>query len=447
MIHMIIVTLLEGERFVTHKTFVIDTNVLLYDTEAIEKFPRHHVIVPITVLEELDKMKRLPNELGKNSRTVIRFLDSLKSKGKGNLHTGVKLENGSTVRIQLEVKTDYQYNFALTINDNRIIMAALLLQERGEKVVFVSKDLGARIKAEAVGIEAEDYENLKYDYESVYKGLNRIELPKHEIDVFYKDGKIPVLGLQCFPNEYFVMTSPENSSAVGKYDQQYQGIESLMKTNNIWGIKPRNVEQRCAMDLLLRDEIKLATLMGPAGTGKTLLALACGLRKVFDEAAYTRILVSRPIVPLGRDIGYLPGTKEEKLFHWMQPIYDNLEFLCASTGSETSETLKWVMDSKKIEMEAVTYIRGRSLPKIYIIIDEAQNLTPHEIKTIISRAGEGTKVVLAGDPTQIDNPYLDKDSNGLTYAVGKFRDHRIYGHIFLDKTERSELAALAAEIL
>ena len=197
----------------------------------------------------------------------------------------------------------------------------------------------------------------------------------------------------------------------------------------------------------MRDDIKLVTLIGQAGTGKTLLALACGMRKVFDENLYSRILVSRPVVPLGRDIGYLPGTKEEKLFNWMQPIYDNLEFLCDSSGSERSETLQWVMESKKIEMEAVTYIRGRSLPKMYIIIDEAQNLTPHEVKTIISRAGEGTKVILTGDPTQIDNPYLDKDSNGLTYTVGKFSDKKIYGHIVLEKTERSELAALAAEIL
>ena len=244
-----------------------------------------------------------------------------------------------------------------------------------------------------------------------------------------------------------VLTSPENSTAVCKFDYLRRELVPLLKISNIWGIKPRNVEQRCALDLLLRDEVKLVTLIGQAGTGKTLLALAIALRKVFDENSYTRILVTRPVVPLGRDIGYLPGTKEEKLATWMQPIFDNLEFLCDSSGNEPSETLRWVMESKKIEMEAVTYIRGRSLPKMYIIIDEAQNLTPHEIKTIISRAGEGTKVILTGDPTQIDNPYLDKDSNGLTYAVGKFSDHRIYGNIFPEKTERSELAALAAEIL
>lgn len=432
----------------SNKTFVLDTNVLLHDPESLTKFPRNFVVVPVTVLEELDKMKRLPNELGKNSRAVIRFMDSLKKIGQGNLHTGVKIENGATIRIQVEFKTDYDRSFALNINDNRIIMAAYYLQEQGNKVVFVSKDFNARIKAEAIGIEAEDYENLKYSYESLYRGIQKLDVTKHEIDTFYKDGALPFKPpSELRPNEYCVLTSPENSSAVGKYDVKNQQFESLLKFQHVWGIKPRNVEQRCAMDLLLRDDIKLVTLVGPAGTGKTLLALACGMRKVFDETSYGRILVSRPIVPLGRDIGYLPGTKEEKLFHWMQPIYDNLEYLCESSGTQTSETLQWVMDSKKIEMEAVTYIRGRSLPKMYFIIDEAQNLTPHEVKTIISRAGEGTKVILAGDPTQIDNPYLDKDSNGLTFTVNLFRDYKIFGHIFLEKTERSELAALAADIM
>ena len=431
----------------TNKTFVIDTNVLLYDAEAITKFPKNTVVIPVTVLEELDKMKRLPNDLGKNSRAVFRFLDSLAALGKGNLHTGVELENGSTVKILLEIKTDYQYNFSLAINDNRIILAAFLLHERGEKVVFVSKDFAARIKAEAIGLEAEDYKSLKYSFETMYPGIRKIELDKHQIDTFYKDSALTLPNLDCKPNEYLVMTSPEHSSGVGKYDAAKNQIEPLLKTTNLWGIKPRNVEQRCAVDVLMRDEIKLVTLIGQAGTGKTLLALACGLRKVFEEGTYSRILVSRPVVPLGRDIGYLPGTKEEKLYHWMQAIYDNLEFLCDSSGNEPNETLRWVMESKKIEMEAVTYIRGRSLPKMFIIVDEAQNLTPHEVKTIISRAGEGTKVILTGDPTQIDNPYLDKDSNGLTYAVGRFMDQKIFGNIFLDKTERSELAALAAEVL
>ncbi|MGZ3733264.1 MAG: PhoH family protein, partial [Parachlamydiaceae bacterium] len=407
----------------------------------------HHVIIPVTVLEELDKMKRLPNDLGRNSRAVFRFLDSLNNREAGDLHHGVILENESDVRIQLEIKRDYTFDFPLTINDNRIIMAAYLLKEQGKEVIFVSKDFAARLKAEAVGIEAQDYKNLKYDYEALYRGIKHVEIPKHDIDLFYKDGSLSLKDFEFRPNEYCILTSPEHSSAIGKWNAQNQAIEPLLKFNNLWGIKPRNVEQKCATDLLLRDDIRLVTLIGQAGTGKTLLALACGMKKVFDEGLYTRILVSRPVIPLGRDIGYLPGTKEEKLFNWMQPIFDNLEYLCGASGPEGNETLKWVMESKKIEMEAVTYIRGRSLPKMFIIVDEAQNLTPHEVKTIISRAGEGTKVILTGDPTQIDNPYLDKDSNGLTYVIGRFADQGIYGNVFLDKTERSELAALAAKIL
>lgn len=326
-------------------------------------------------------------------------------------------------------------------------MAALFLADQGNSVVFVSKDFAARVKAEAIGLESQDYENLKVSYDSIYKGIQKIERPKNEIDAFYKDGYMQFAKDDFFANEYCIMTSPEQSSAVGRFDSHHARVEPLLNINKIWGLQPRNVEQRCAMDALLRDDIKLVTLMGQAGTGKTLLALACALRKVFDEGIYTRILVSRPIVPLGRDIGYLPGTKEEKLFNWMQPIYDNLEYLCSSTGGESNDTLQWVMESDKIEMEAVTYIRGRSLPKMFIIVDEAQNLTPHEAKTIISRAGEGTKIVLTGDATQIDNPYLDKDSNGLTYTVGKFLGQPIYSQIFLDKTERSALAALATEVM
>ena len=431
------------------KTFIIDTNVLLYDPEAIFRFGDNNVIIPVTVLEELDRLKRVPGDLGKNSRAVVRILDSLKGRGEGNLHTGVAIIGGSTIRVVAEYsKKAENFTLSLDVPDNRIILAAFQQKMNGDRVVFVSKDLAARVKAESVGIESEDYENLKVAYESLSKGIQRLEVEKRDIDTFYKDGCVSLDGRFNFShNEYCVLTSPENSSAVGIYNSRLNQIEHLLKVTHIWGIKPKNVEQRCAIDLLMRDDVKLICLTGQAGTGKTLLALATGLRKVFDESQFSKILVSRPIVPLGRDIGYLPGSKEEKLYHWMQPIYDNLEYLCDSLGNEPSETLKWVMDSKKVEMEAVTYIRGRSLPKMFIIIDEAQNLTPHEVKTIISRAGEGTKVVLAGDPSQIDNPYLDKDSNGLTYTISRFSNQPIFGHILLEKTERSELAALAADIM
>lgn len=427
-----------------NKTFVLDTNVLLHDPEAFLKFDRNEVIIPVTVLEELDKMKRLPSELGRNSRAVFRTLDSLHTLGEGNLHSGVMLANGSHVRIAIDSKLEAEHAFS-SINDNRIIFTAYAMQKLGRNVIFVSKDFAARIKAEAIGLEAQDYENLKFAYDKIYRGIRNIELSKHDIDVFYKDGWVDAKIPDTKPNEYFIMTSPEHSSAVGKYDPVKHQIEPLIKTAPIWGIKAKNVEQKCAIDLLLRDDIKLVALVGQAGTGKTLLALACALKKVFDENVYTRILVSRPVVPLGRDIGYLPGTKEEKLFNWMQPIHDNLELLCDSTGTEPNDTLRFVMS--KIEMEAVTYIRGRSLQRKFIIVDESQNLTPHEMKTIVSRAGEGTKIVLTGDPTQIDNPYLDENSNGLTYLIGKFSEQQLFGHVFFTKTERSELAGLAASLL
>lgn len=438
---------------VARKTFVIDTNVLLHDPDSIKKFENSNVVIPLAVLEELDSMKRLSDELGKNARHVMRYIDSLKLNRKsGDLNTGVEIENGIKIRIHVESKLPEKKSFPLPLdrNTNKILMVAFQIKEMGETVVFVSKDFVTRVKAEAIGLEAEDYENLKFSYDQIYKGYRKIDVPKRDIDIFYKDGSISVDAKDFAPNEYCVLSCPEQASAVCKFNKATQKLEPLIKlTRDIWGIHPLNVEQKCAIDLLLRDDVNLVSLIGPAGTGKTLLALAVGLRKVFDEGVYTKILVSRPIIPLGKDIGYLPGTKEEKLYHWMQPIYDNLEFLCQSTTGEHNRTdaQQWILDSKKLEMEAVTYIRGRSLPKMYMIIDEAQNLTPHEVKTIISRAGKGTKVVLTGDPTQIDNPYLDKDSNALTFVVGKMKDYPVYGNVFLERTERSELAALAAEIL
>jgi len=438
---------------VKRKTFVIDTNVLLHDPNAISKFKGNDVVIPIAVLEELDAMKRSTDELGKNARHVLRYIDSLKEKAAGDLHSGVKIENEIVIRIAIETKNGDKRAFPLPTDrgNNKILMTAFHLSEGGQRVVLVSKDFVMRVKAEALGLEAEDYQNLKFSYDHIYKGFRKIEVEKRDIDLFLKDGHLKLDGINDFaPNEYCLLTSPEQSNAVCKYNRKSQRMEPLLKiSRDVWGINPLNVEQKCALDLLLRDDIKLVSLIGQAGTGKTMMALAAGLRKVFDEGVYSKILVSRPVMPLGKDIGYLPGSKEEKLFHWMQPIFDNLEYLCqyATGQANGAETQKWIMESKKIEMEAVTYIRGRSLPKMFIIIDEAQNLTPHEVKTIISRAGHGTKVVLTGDPTQIDNPYLDKDSNALTYVIGKFKDCPIFGHVFLERTERSELAAIAADIL
>ena len=440
------------EKKVARKTFVIDTNVLIHDPAAIQRFQNNDVVIPLTVLEELDGLKKHSDEVGKNSREVIRYIDSLKAEKSGDFHKGIEIPEGPRVRIYLDAKPERVEGFPLPLDrsSNKFLLVAYLLKVAGESIVIVSKDFVTRVKAEAMNLESEDYENLKASYEEIYKGLRKINVQKRDVDLFYKDGIVPSTEKDFRPNEYVHLASPENSSAVCKYSEKAKKLESLLPMQrDIWGIQPLNIEQRCAMDLLMRDDIHLVTLIGPAGTGKTLMALACGMRKVFDENVYSRILISRPIVPLGKDIGYLPGTKEEKLYHWMQPIYDNLEFLCSTTSGEGNgaATLEFIMESKKIEMEAVTYIRGRSLPKMYMIIDEAQNLTPHEVKTIISRAGKGTKVILTGDATQIDNPYLDKDSNGLTYIVNRFKHHKIYGHMFLERTERSELASIAAELL
>lgn len=440
------------ERKVMKKTFIIDTNVLVHDPAAITKFKDNNVVITLSVLEELDGLKRHNDEVGRNAREVIRYIDSIKTDEPGDLGNGVTIPEGPKVRVHLDVRPEKVTNFPLSLDrqSNRLLLAAFSFKELNEHVVIVSKDFVTRVKAEAMGLESEDYENLKAPYAEIYKGFRQIETAKREIDLFFKDGVLPMPEAGFRPNEYAHLTSPENSSAICKYSDRLKKLEPLLPVpRNIWGIQPINMEQRCAVDLLMRDDIHLVTLIGAAGTGKTLLALACGMKKVFDDNVYSRILVSRPIMPLGKDIGYLPGTKDEKLAHWMQPIFDNLEFLCATTNGEANaqSTMQFVMDSKKLEMEAVTYIRGRSLPKMYIIIDEAQNLTPHEVKTIISRAGKGTKVILTGDPSQIDNPYLDKDSNGLTYCVNRFKNQRIFGHVLLDKTERSELAAIAAEIL
>ena len=439
-------------------TYVLDTNVLLHDPEAIERFVDNDVVIPLAVLEELDKLKKFSDLLGKNARQVIRYIDSLIKDA--NLNVGIKLAGGIALRIVVDLKKGDHKAFPLALDKskNKLLLVSHHLQEEGENVVIVSKDFVMRVKAMAIGIEAQDYESLKEPLDTLYRGLIQKDLDKSSLDKFLVEGTVEFEEDRSFhPNEYCHLTSKseeedvEDTTVLAKFDkktQVFKAIEPLRR--DIWGIRPLNVEQQCALDLLMNDNIKLVTMIGKAGTGKTLLALANGMRKIFDDGIYSRMLITRPIMPLGKDIGYLPGSKEEKLYHWMQPIFDNLKFLCEETsGGEDvgQETKKWILESDKIEMEAVTYIRGRSLAKMYIIIDEAQNLTPHEVKTIISRAGHGTKIVLTGDPSQIDNPYLDKDSNALTYIVNRFKGHPIYGHMYLHTTERSELSALAAELL
>jgi PhoH-like ATPase len=433
------------------KTYVIDTDVLLHDPNSLKRFEDNDVVIPLIVLEELDLLKHKTTEHGKNAKEIVQFIDSIKTKT-GNFNEGITLIEGPRIKIFLDHKNIKVKDFPLPLdrNSNKILSIAYNLKAEGKRVVFVSKDLISRVKAEAMQLESQDYECLKVVHQKIYKGIRTLQTEKKDIDLFYKEGSIEKLNEFFMPNEYCVLKSEQRSSAICKFNFHSKKLEPLLDyKKSIWGVSPLNVEQRCAIDLLLRDDIKLVSLVGPAGSGKTLLALACGMKKTFDESVYSKILISRPIIPLGKDIGFLPGTKEEKLFHWMQPIYDNLEVLCRFSSGEMNDKsiYDWVLESNKIEMEAVTYIRGRTLPNLYMIIDEAQNLTPHEVKTIISRAGKGTKVILTGDPTQIDNPSLNQSSNGLSYVVSKFQNQKLFGHVYLDKTERSDLAKIACDIM
>ncbi|MFH1673700.1 MAG: PhoH family protein [Pseudomonadota bacterium] len=434
------------------KQFVLDTNVLLHTSDCIHSFGDNEVILPIEVIEELDNFKRSADEKGRNARQVIRSLDRLRTKGK--LGEGVPLENGGTLRIVIH--EDLRRNMeglSSDIVDNRIIWTAYYFKKNGNKrVIFVSKDINARIKADALGLEVMDFEKQKINFDEVYSGWYSIQLPSKEIDRFYESRVLPTRSEWELHHNQFVRLEDETNpkhSALGKYLAPMEKIVPLFhQKSRPWGIQARNMEQHFAIELLLCDDIQLVTLLGSAGTGKTLLALACGITKVVEERIYAKLLVSRPIIPFGRDIGYLPGDKEEKMKNWMQPIFDNLHFLADSHGENSGGTVDYLLQGKKLlELEALTYIRGRSIPRQYIIVDEAQNLTPHEIKTIISRAGEGTKMVLTGDPYQIDSPYLDSSSNGLSYAVERMKGQKMFGHITLSHSERSELASVAAKIL
>lgn len=435
------------------KYFVLDTNVLLHNADSLTSFSDNHVILPMTVIEELDKFKRQNDELGRNARSVIRHLDRLRMQG--TLKDGVKMDNGGTLAITVEYKDMPGALLDMKIPDNRILAVANSLHEKGETVIFVSKDINARLKADALGIDVMDFEKQKCNIDDLYTGWRSVTVPGEVIDRFHKE-KSPqkTEGFEFYPNEFILLQDEANPkhSGLGRALDKSHLIHLNPSNEHAWNVGPRSKEQRMALELLLDPDVNLVTLIGQAGTGKTLLALAAGLECVVHRGSQEKLLVSRPLIPMGKDIGYLPGTKDEKLLLWMQPIFDNLTYLMRHDRSPeddgtVQQKINKLLKDQIVELEALTYIRGRSIPRQYVIIDEAQNLTPHEVKTIISRAGENTKMVFTGDPQQIDNPYLDSSSNGLSYAVERLKGHGIFGHVTLSKSERSPLSAIAADLL
>ncbi|TLM67229.1 MAG: PhoH family protein [Deltaproteobacteria bacterium] len=436
------------------KVYVLDTNVLLHDPQALFRFEENDLVIPMTVIEEVDRFKKDLSEIGRNARQLSRLLDGLREKAK--LVDGVQLENGGTLRVALYSEGDLKHlppELRYDHGDNRILAVAVELREKCAcPVIFVTKDTNLRIKADVIGLPAEDYESDKISIDELYSGTAEVVVDGAEIDRFYAQGYLD-LETELLANQCLTLVDRNNPShtALGRYSRNLRRAVPLLRApkEGIWGIHPRNREQQFAIDILLNEEIQLVTLVGKAGTGKTLLAIAAGLLKSTDEGHYNRLLVSRPVFPLGRDLGFLPGDIKEKLSPWMQPIFDNVELLLGAVEErgKRKRGYKELVDLGILEIEALTYIRGRSIPKQYMIVDEAQNLTPHEIKTIITRAGEGTKIVLTGDPYQIDNPYVDSASNGLTYVVEKFKSQEIAGHVTLTKGERSNLAELAANLL
>ena len=434
------------------KIFILDTNVLLHDPNALYAFEEHDVVVPIYVIEEIDSFKRDLSELGRAARLVSRTLDELR--GEGELAEGVTSKNGGLIKVAFTAKKLPEELILGHSVDNRILATALDVAQRTphSPTTLVTKDVNLRIRADALGLEAEDYDLERQPLDELYSGMVEIEVKGEDIDRFYSEGALTLPDPYYYPNEFVYLRDPANSShsALGKVSLQDERVVPILRLKDgVWGVRPRNKEQSFALDLLLNDDIKLVTLVGKAGTGKTLLAIAAGLQKTAEEAVYQRILVSRPVMPLGRDIGYLPGDIEEKVSPWMQPIFDNLEFLMAlSKGDKRNgRSSRELFDLGILQIEPLTYIRGRTIPNQYLIVDEAQNLTPHEVKTIITRAAEGTKIILTGDPYQIDNPYVDSTNNGLVTVVNRFRAEKVAGHVTLVKGERSEIAELASNLL
>ncbi len=435
------------------KVFVLDTNVLLFDPLAVTQFGKNVVYIPLICIEELDRFKKDQNENGRNARYFSRLVDDYRKRG--SLSKGVKLDNGGILIIaqNMIAKGAENHEIDLTSNDNLILSTALSLKEQKKNVILITKDINLRVKADIFEITAEDYGKKDSSFDDLYSGQRIFEVSIERLRSFEKERFLSVEESETedlCANEYMIVCEMNNDRhrLLGRYSEEKKGIVPLIKNREgVWGIYPKNVEQQFALDALLNEEIKLVTLVGKAGTGKTLLAIAAGLEMTVAQENYSRLLVSRPVQPMGKDLGYLPGDVNDKLAPWMQPIFDNMDFLFGQKHSGTTHSWEELISQGLLHVEPLTYIRGRSIPEQYMIVDEAQNLSPHEVKTIITRAGEGTKIILTGDCEQIDSPYLDSVNNGLAYVVERMKTEKIISHTVLKVGERSLLSEVASKLL
>tara|TARA_R100000234_G_scaffold87350_1_gene55927 strand:- start:1402 stop:2742 length:1341 start_codon:yes stop_codon:yes gene_type:complete len=443
------------------KNYVIDTSVYLTDAEAVFKLANNDIFVPLKVLEEIDKHKKRQDSVGINARKFIRILDELRNKG--SLQKGVRIDKGKGI-LKVQTYEDiegivFPPDLDLRVPDHIIIATALTVRKNSNRrTIIISRDINMRVIADSVGLISEDYttEKVVTSSDELYAGFCTHLVDDQIIDRFYDEEQILIskdeVEGEWYPNQYLLLVSNANEkkTCIARFKSHHESVQKIIhSTIPDWKISSRNKEQAFAIDLLMDPDIKVVSLVGRAGSGKTLCAIAAGLQQTVglprkgSTNLYDRLIVSRPVQPLGKDIGFLPGTMEEKMLPWLMPIQDNLQFLLGGD----KRALQMFIEKGKIEIEALTYIRGRSIANAFIIIDEAQNLTAHEIKTIMTRVGEGTKIVLTGDVEQIDNVYVNETSNGLAHAVEKFKQFHLSGHVTFRKGERSEVATLASKVL
>ena len=426
------------------KTYVLDTNVYLTDAESIMSFSNNDILVPLKVLDEIDKHKKRQDVVGLQARNTIRTLDNLRTKG--NLFKGVRLDKGKgIIKIKSYNPLCLPDDLDLEDSDNQIIATALseMDQSPSRKVIMVSRDINMRVKCDALGIATEDYhvEQVVARSDDLYSGTAEILVDEQLIDDFYEGKPVALDYDNLHPNQFIMLVSNSNpkKAALARYTNCETPLKKVQQIN-AWDTRPRNKEQQYALNLLMDPDVPVVSLIGKAGSGKTLLALAAGLEQTLGKSIYKKMVVTKPVEPVGKDIGFLPGTLEEKMMPWLAPIQDNLQFLMG----DDKMTLDMYHEKGQIEVEAMTFIRGRSISNAFIVIDEVQNMTQHEIKTVLTRVGEGTKIVLTGDIEQIDNVYIDATNNGLSYVVERLKSETITGHVTLMKGERSKVATIAA---